>query len=66
MEVADLKPREKQVLIYTAKGFTMREIADLMGIGRSTVNDHRKSIYKQLEVGSSCEAAVLAAKAGLV
>ena len=49
-----------------SKGFTIKEIASLMGIKWFTVNDHIKSIYKKLNVSSRAEAAVLASKQGLV
>jgi DNA-binding NarL/FixJ family response regulator len=61
-----LTPRECEVLTYLSKGFTIKEIASLMGIKWFTVNDHIKSIYKKLNVSSRAEAAVLASKQGLV
>jgi DNA-binding NarL/FixJ family response regulator len=61
-----LTPRESEVLTYMSKGFTIKEIASLMGIKWFTVNDHIKSIYKKLNVSSRAEAAVLASKQGLV
>jgi two-component system nitrate/nitrite response regulator NarL len=61
-----LTPREVEVLTYLSKGFTIKEIASLMGIKWFTVNDHIKSIYKKLDVSSRAEAAVLASKQGLV
>jgi len=61
-----LTPRESEVLTYLSKGFTIKEIANLMGIKWFTVNDHIKSIYKKLNVSSRAEAAVLASKQGLV
>ncbi len=61
-----LTPRESEVLTYLSKGFTIKEIAGLMGIKWFTVNDHIKSIYKKLNVSSRAEAAVLATKQGLV
>jgi DNA-binding NarL/FixJ family response regulator len=61
-----LTPRESEVLTFLSKGFTIKEIANLMGIKWFTVNDHIKSIYKKLNVSSRAEAAVLASKQGLV
>jgi two-component system, NarL family, nitrate/nitrite response regulator NarL len=61
-----LTPRESEVLTYLSKGFTIKEIAALMGIKWFTVNDHIKSIYKKLNVSSRAEAAVVASKQGLV
>ena len=65
-EHEQLTPRESEVLTYLSKGFTIKEIASLMGIKWFTVNDHIKSIYKKLNVSSRAEAAVLASKQGLV
>lgn len=65
-ETERLTPRENEVLTYLSKGFTIKEIASLMGIKWFTVNDHIKSIYKKLNVSSRAEAAVLASKQGLV
>ncbi|MES2958569.1 MAG: response regulator transcription factor [Pseudomonadota bacterium] len=61
-----LTPRESEVLTFLSKGFTIKEIANLMGLKWFTVNDHIKSIYKKLNVSSRAEAAVLASKQGLV
>ena len=61
-----LTPRESEVLTYLSKGFTIKEIANLMSIKWFTVNDHIKSIYKKLNVSSRAEAAVVASKQGLV
>ncbi|TDM06217.1 MAG: DNA-binding response regulator [Ideonella sp. MAG2] len=66
MELPHLTPREIEVLTYLSKGFTIKEIANLMGIKWFTVNDHIKSIYRKLNVSSRAEAAVLASKQGLV
>ena len=65
-DMPGLNSRENEVLTYLAKGFTIKEIASLMGIKWFTVNDHIKSIYKKLNVSSRAEAAVLATKQGLV
>ena len=61
-----LTPRETEVLTLLSKGFTIKEIAGLLGIKWFTVNDHIKAIYRKLNVSSRAEAAVLATKHGLV
>jgi DNA-binding NarL/FixJ family response regulator len=66
IDLPHLTPREIEVLTYLSKGFTIKEIANLMGIKWFTVNDHIKSIYRKLNVSSRAEAAVLASKQGLV
>ena len=65
-ELPHLTPREIEVLTYLSKGFTIKEIANLMSIKWFTVNDHIKAIYRKLNVSSRAEAAVLASKQGLV
>lgn len=47
-----LANRENDVLTYLSKGFTIKEIAALMGIKWFTVNAHIKSIYKKLSASS--------------
>lgn len=64
--LASLTPRERDVLVLAAKGLTIREIAQLAGLTHWTANDHLKSIHRKLDVGNRVEAAVIAAKAGLV
>jgi DNA-binding NarL/FixJ family response regulator len=61
-----LSPREGEVLLFLSKGLTAREIAELLNIKWFTVNDHIKSIYRKLNVSSRAEAAVIAAKQGLL
>lgn len=63
---ATLLPRETEVLAYLSKGFTIKEIASLMGIPWFTVNDHIKSINKKQNINSRADAAVLASKMGLL
>lgn len=65
-DLPHLTPREVEVLQYLSKGFTIKEIGELMGIKWFTVNDYIKAIYRKLNVSSRAEAAVLATKQGLV
>ena len=44
-----LSVREHEVLTYLSKGFTVKEIAHLMGIKLISVNDHIKGIYTKLK-----------------
>ena len=48
-----LSPRENEVLTYLSKGFTIKEIANLMGIKWLSVNDHIKGIYTKLKRSQS-------------
>lgn len=65
-ELAKLSPQETLILCYTAKGLDVKEVARLLDLSQHTVADHRKRILKKLGVSRACEAAVLAAKAGIV
>ena len=49
-----------------SKGFGNSEIAAALGISPNVVREHKQAVYKVLEVCGAVEAAVLAAKAGLV
>ena len=57
-DMPGLTSRENEVLTYLAKGFTIKEIARLMGIKWFAVNDHIKSVYRKLAQHSSPEEAV--------
>jgi DNA-binding NarL/FixJ family response regulator len=61
-----LTERETDVLQRVAKGYTLAEIAQQFGLSRYTVGDHIKQIYKKLNVSSRAEAALEAARRGLV
>lgn len=60
-----LTPRETEVLRLTAKGLTVQEIADLLGISRHTAGGYLKDIYRKLSVSTRAEAALEAARRGL-
>ncbi len=64
-EVA-LNARETEILQRVAKGFTLPEIAAQIGLSRHTVADYVKQIYRKLNVSSRAEAALEAARRGLV
>lgn len=56
--VANLTPREWEVLALLAKGFSDKEIANRLFISRETARSHVKSIYKKLQVRTRRAAAV--------
>lgn len=64
--IAKLTARELQVVVLGSKGYTQREVADLLQVSMWTVMDHRRRAHKKLDVCTAVEAAVIAAKAGLV
>jgi DNA-binding NarL/FixJ family response regulator len=61
-----LTPRETEVLRLTAKGLTLGEVADALGLSRHTVSGYLKDIYRKLSVSSRAEATLEAARLGLV
>lgn len=50
-----LSTQENEVLTYLSKGFTIKEIARLMGIKWQAVNDHVRMVYRKLALASSPE-----------
>ena len=61
-----LTDRETAILQRVAKGYTLPEIAVQMSLSRHTVADYVKQIYRKLNVSSRAEAALEAARRGLV
>ncbi|MFT3779382.1 MAG: response regulator transcription factor [Ottowia sp.] len=61
-----LNTRETDILQRVAKGYTLPEIAEQLGLSRHTVADYVKQIYRKLNVSSRAEAALAAARRGLV
>jgi two-component system nitrate/nitrite response regulator NarL len=58
--VADLTPRELEILCHLAEGQSNKVIARNLGISDGTVKLHVKAILRKLEVHSRVEAAVIA------
>ena len=66
-EEADvLSPRERETLVLIAKGLRLAEVAEHLGVTRNTAASYIKSVYNKLEVTSRAEAALAAARMGLV
>lgn len=61
-----LSQREKQVLDYITKGFTVHEIAGLMELSHFTVRTFVRRIYSKLKVTSKAEAIFEARTQGLL
>jgi DNA-binding NarL/FixJ family response regulator len=61
-----LTPRETQVLSLLALGMRIQDIAREISISEHTVRDHVKAIYGKLNISSRAEAAIEAARRGLV
>lgn len=63
---AALTARETDVLRLIAKGLSVGEVADLLGLSRHTVAGYLKDVYRKLSVGSRAEATLEAMRRGLV
>ena len=61
-----LTARELEILTYIAKGFSVAEVGDLLGISSRTVTTHVQHIYRKLEVTSRSEAVFEAVNLGLI
>ncbi|HEY5915954.1 MAG TPA: response regulator transcription factor [Chryseolinea sp.] len=52
-DVAEVTPREKEVLELVAQGNSTKQIADLLGISIRTVESHRINMLKKLKVNNT-------------
>lgn len=62
--IESLSPRQRQVLIYSAQHFTSAEIAKLLNIKPTTVDNYAAKAVERLGVGSRREAAALMIRYG--
>ena len=61
-----LSEREREVLLFIAKGFTVGEIANMLHLSAHNVATHVKHIYRKLAVHSRTEAVYEAGRMGLL
>ena len=64
--MAALTPRESEVLRLIGRGLRSGEAAKVMGVAEQTVAGYVKAIYRKLNICSRAEAALEAARRGLV
>ena len=60
-----LSRREKDTLQLLARGYSVKECAQKLGISHHTVSGYVKEIYRKLQVNSRAEAAIKASQMGL-
>ncbi|KKM12220.1 hypothetical protein SY88_04610 [Clostridiales bacterium PH28_bin88] len=65
VEQDPLTERENEILAYVAKGYTNKEIAELLNLSNRTVQTHRANIMKKLDFHSTVELVKYAIKKGL-
>jgi DNA-binding NarL/FixJ family response regulator len=61
-----LTPREQEVLVLIAEGYSNREIGERLFISPKTVDNHRSNIMQKLGLRSTIELVRYAAKLGLI
>jgi DNA-binding NarL/FixJ family response regulator len=61
-----LTGREREVLVLLARGLTNRQIAGELSIAEKTVSVHVSNILSKLQFASRTQAALYAARAGLI
>ena len=64
--LADLTPRELEVMALIADGMTNQEIAERLGISVKTVDRHRENIMRKLGVHSRIDLVKYAIREGLI
>jgi DNA-binding NarL/FixJ family response regulator len=64
--LSELTPREMDVLINLARGSSVKQCAKNLGIGVSTVGNHKSRLMKKLNVHKTVELVHLAMKQGIV
>lgn len=63
--LAELTPREREVLSLIATGASNREIAEILCITEKTVKNHVTSILSRLNLRDRTQAALVAFKRGI-
>ncbi|WP_244554976.1 helix-turn-helix transcriptional regulator [Mesorhizobium prunaredense] len=65
-ETPALSPREKECIVWTAKGKSSWEIGMILGISTNTVNFHIKNVMRKTDTGSRTAAAIKALRARII
>lgn len=62
----EMSPRQTEILNLVAKGFSNKEIAEIIGISPETVKEHVAKILHSIGASSRAEAATIAVNLGLI
>ncbi|WP_428742649.1 response regulator transcription factor [Tenacibaculum sp.] len=65
-EKIELSNREKEILRYSVRGFTINDMAESMYVSPDTVKFHRRKLFEKLEVANISEAIVYATNNKLI
>ncbi|MER8457719.1 LuxR family transcriptional regulator [Mesorhizobium sp. M1300] len=65
-EIPELSTRERECILWTARGKSSWEIGKILGISVNTVNFHIKNVLRKLETSSRTVAAIKAANFGII
>ncbi|MER8783295.1 LuxR family transcriptional regulator [Mesorhizobium sp. M1006] len=65
-QTPNLSPREKECILWTAKGKSSWEIGMILGISVDTVNFHIKNVKRKMDAASRTTAALKALKLGII
>ncbi|MER8473978.1 LuxR family transcriptional regulator [Mesorhizobium sp. M1328] len=65
-EAPDLSPREKECILWTARGKSSWEIGQILGISVNTVNFHIKNVMRKMDTASRTVAAIKAVNFGII
>jgi FixJ family two-component response regulator len=63
--LAELSPRERQVLDYVVSGLANKQIAGRIGLSIKTVELHRSNLMRKMKAGSIAELVRLALRVGI-
>lgn len=65
-DIPDMSPREEEIAVLVAQGFTSGEIADRLCLSRRTVENHRYRIFRKLGIHSRSQLVRYALNCGLL
>ncbi|WP_245442680.1 LuxR family transcriptional regulator [Mesorhizobium hawassense] len=63
---SNLSPREKECILWTAKGKSSWEIGKILGLSINTVNFHIKNVMRKMDANSRITAAIEVLKRGMI
>ncbi len=65
IQIEALTDREKEIIKFIAQGLTTAEIAELIFVTSSTVNNHRRNIMRKINCKNTAELVTYAVKSGI-